>query len=344
MTTATDQDTNTEALPDLSEALASISADLFPENAPAGDADDASGALVEEAPAEAGVVADQAVAPPPTDGENSAAVVETGAPKTWTKDALETWAAIPPRAQAEILKREEDMFKGLEQYKEKAALGSSYDSVVEPYRAVLAAENINPVEMFSAFAKNHYILARGTPDQKIAFAAEMLKGYNIPVEALFDHVSAQPYVDPTIANLQQQIQQLSGAEAARQQQAVAARQAKITQEVEAFYSDPANIYAADLADDIAHLIKTGAETTLKGAYETAMFRNPTTRGKEMARLQTEAANLAKAEIAKRAEAATAATSINLKSSGKTLNGTVLGVGTMDETLNETLAAIQSRGA
>jgi len=119
---------------DTSAAIAEISSDLF------GQGSDEEGELKaerEEAPVPSAVEL-------PPEGEekveeNSAEVKEVGAPGTWTKEALQDWAAIPPRAQQEILKREEDMMKGIAQYKTAADLGQRYESVVEPYKPILQA-------------------------------------------------------------------------------------------------------------------------------------------------------------------------------------------------------------
>ena len=62
-------------------------------------------------------------------------------------EAIAEWATISPRAQQEILKRRGYVPRTWE-YKTRAELGARYDAVIDPYRPILAAENLDPVEMF----------------------------------------------------------------------------------------------------------------------------------------------------------------------------------------------------
>jgi hypothetical protein len=54
-------------------------------------------------------------------------------------------------------------------------------TVVAPYAPILAAEGVDPVQMFQSFAANHYLLSRGTDAQKVEIAAALFKGYKIPL-------------------------------------------------------------------------------------------------------------------------------------------------------------------
>lgn len=279
---------------------------------------------------------------PSTEIENSQSVQETGAPKTWTKEAIAEWAAIPPRAQQEILKREQDMFQGLEQYREKAELGAQYDKVVEPFRAVLAAENVNPIQLFEAFAGNHYLLSRGTPEQKLSLAANMLQHYGIDLTALVQRMGDQPQKDPYTQELEQRLARLESGLNERQASEMAAKKQAFEEQVNQFAQNPDNHYFQEVASDMANLLKTGAATSLSQAYEMAVYANPVTRAKELDRLAAERAAALKNEEAERVRAAEAAKAANVKTTTKTRDGT-MPVGSLDETLAETMAAIRARG-
>lgn len=277
--------------------------------------------------------------------QNSQSVQDTGAPKTWTKEAIAEWAAVPPRVQQEILKREQDMFQGLEQYREKADLGTRYDKVVEPFKAVLAAEQVDPVQLFEAFAGNHYLLTRGTPEQKLSLAANMLSHYGIDPTALVMAMGKNepdPTADPRIATLQKEIDDLKRGAQSREQQELNAKREAFEREVNEFANNPDNHYFGEVANDIANLLKTGAATSLAQAYEMAVYSNPGTRAKELDRLATERAAAAKEAEAARAKSAEAAQAANVKTTTKTRDGT-MPVGSMDETLEETMRNIQARG-
>jgi len=111
---------------DTDTAVAEISSDLF------GQGSDGEEGEEEEAGGQEGQVSDDPsvdvpetpAQPDDAEGEvieeevpaeNSEEVQAVGAPQTWTKEAIQEWASIPERAQQEILKREEDMFRGIEQ-------------------------------------------------------------------------------------------------------------------------------------------------------------------------------------------------------------------------------------
>lgn len=318
---------------DTKTALAEISSDLFGR-----EPDETEGEKSEVVPGEQTL--SQEV--PPVQTENSEEVQATGAPTTWSKEALETWATVPDRAKQEILKREEDMFRGLEQYKEKAELGSQYDTVVEPYRAALAAENINPVELFQNFAGNHYLLSRGTPEQKIQIATNLIAHYGIDPASLISAIVDPPQVNPEIEALRKELHEVrsglnSQTEAQRQ-----AQYAELQAKVSTFASDPKNPYFPEVADDISKLLNAGVATTLEQAYEMAVWNNPATRAKEVARSTADAMTQRQTEEAERVRKANAAKAGNVKASTKTRDGTVP-VGSIDDTLEETLAAINARG-
>lgn len=356
-----EEDTETQSDFDMDAATAEISSELFGQG---GDeessGEEAVGAAIaptegEEEKSSDGPDAVDAADPPPQSEEkageekpaaeeNAVEVQALGAPQTWTKEALTEWAAIPPRAQQEILKREEDFFKGIEQYKGAAEVGQRYSSVVEPYAPILAAENIDPVQMFQSFAANHYILTRGTPEQKIELAAAMLDGYEIPLPQLFDFLADRDTspVDPTVIALQNELKEIKTQLSTRQTTEQNQAREVINREIETFAADPAHPYFNELADDISKLFASGLATSLPEAYEKALFANPVTRQKELARLTAEKQATVDAEAKKRKDkvAKSTADSVDVKSTPR--DGTVP-IGSIDDTLNETMAAIQSRG-
>lgn len=341
---------------DVESALADISSELFGQgddegkSKDEGEKDKASGSNQVEAPYPSPQAKDvsseapkEGEAPTEEGGENTAAVVETGAPKTWSKEAIADWATVSPRAQQEILKREEDMMRGIAQYKGAAELGQSYDKVVEPYRAALEADNIDPVQMFQSFSANHYLLSRGTPQQKVELAANLLSGYQIPLPELLEYMAdnlSEP-TDPKVAALERRLEAFETSARRTTNAAQEQQTARVIGEVEAFAADPAHLYFNELATDIGKLFESGLATTLEEAYDKAVFANPVTRQKEIERLT--AANQSTADTAEQARkdkiARSTADSVTL--TPKQRNGTVP-IGSLDDTLAETMASISSR--
>lgn len=326
---------------DTSAALADISSELF------GQGSDDTPVEGAETPAEPSPVVES----PPTEGEtaqeNTEAVKETGAPETWTKEALQEWAAIPPRAQQEIMKREADFHKGIEQYREAASVGQQYDSVIEPFKPLLQAENLDPVQMFQSFASNHYLLSRGTPEQKLEITANLIEHYGVSLSDLVDlagHRALNP-PDPRMTSLESKLDQLLAAQQQPNQpsnQVSPAQQAAALSEVETFAKDPAHPFFDELVNDIATFMERDPTAGLQAAYDSAVFANPATRQKEIDRLTalklTESGAAEKARKDKIAKASAA----DVRAGSHQRDGTVP-LGSMDDTLNATLAEIESRG-
>lgn len=333
---------------DIEAASAEISAELFGQdesgNIEAKTPEGAEGetpatpTAVEEKPSPQPEGEQQAEAKP--EG-NSEEVQATGAPSTWSKEALADWATIPPRAQQEILKREQDMFRGLEQYKSAAEVGQKYETVVEPYRAVLNEEAVDPVQLFQSFAANHYLLSRGTPEQKLQIATNLIQSYNIDVAGLVENLGVMEPISPEVRQLQTELHktraQLERLDSDRQQ----TNRAQMEQQIEVFASDPAHPYFNELIDDIAKFLEAGA-ASLQAAYDSAVYANPVTRQKEVDRLTALKLNAEEQAKKTRADKIAASTAADVTTMQRQRNGTVP-VGSMDDTLAETLASISARG-
>ena len=337
---------------DMDAATADISSSLFGQ----GDDEDVDGEAGkpaaptegEEVPASDPEAATVEPSPQPVEGgvegETSAEVQEVGAPKTWTKAALEKWATADPIIQAEVIKREEDFLRGITQYKAAAEIGQSYDAVIEPYKPILAAENIDPVQMFQSFAANHYLLTRGTPQQKVELAAAMLSGYQIPLPDLLNFMAdnLNEPVDPQVTALQREVGDLRNLIQTAQRTSQSEAQSFISREIEAFAADPAHPYFDELAADIGKLFESGLAKDLPEAYDKAVFANPTTRRKEIDRLTAESASTSAAGAQARKNKIARSTADSVTLTPKSRDGTIP-VGSMDDTLAETMAAIESRG-
>lgn len=346
-----DQETQPE---DLAEAQAELSSELFGQ----GNDEEEGKALVEgEEEKPSGDKTDVVALPPqPDEGEEekvegevieetSEEVQAVGAPKTWTKEALAEWATIPDRAKQEILKREEDFLRGITQYKEAADLGIAYSKVVEPYTSMLAAEGVDPVGLFQSFAANHYLLSRGTPEQKVEIAAALINGYNIPfaelVNYLVEGAQAAP-IDPEVSNLKKELSDLKNSLSSAQRIESERSVARLRKEIDDFAADPAHPHFDELADDIHKLFESGMASSLAEAYEKAVYANPVTRQKEIDRLTTERASQAETEEEKRRKKVAKSTADQVKSGQKPRDGTVP-KGSMEDTLAETMDAIEARG-
>lgn len=329
---------------DFASAEADISGSLFdtPSSSSGSEDDSEKDPVIDAA-------VDSAVAEQPASGE--APPTETAEPevkpeaalappKTWRAEALAKWETLPAEVQREVLKREEDIFKGLESYKADAQIGRSLNQVLSPYMPMLQQAGVNPLQQIESLMQAHHGLATGTPEQKQRFFSELARAYNVPLSG--ELVGEEPpFVDPQVAALQKEIAALKSKTSAREQQEAATLRATLQKEIDAFAADPKNVYFDEVATDIAALLKSGTASTLAEAYEKAIWLNPATRAKEQSRLTAEAEAKAKAEAEAKAAAAKKATAANVRSSPKSASAAAP-LGSIDDTLSAALNSIRSR--
>lgn len=280
----------------------------------------------------------------PADGTAAPAT----APKTWRPEAAAEWAKIPPTVQAEILKREDDIFRGLEGSKADADFGKNLKTAFQPYEATLKQFNVDPIRLAGNLIHAHATLALGTKEQKLALYQKLAVDYGIEVPST-NPDDEPPYTDPHVARLtdankalQSRLDRLENTQTQASQEHAERTRAGIAQEVEQFASDPTHPYFDECSDDIAVFVKSGMK--LQAAYDKAVWANPVTRAKEQTRLAEETATKAKAEAAERARKAREATGANVQSgakSGRTATPS-RGLDKIGDTMAETMREIASR--
>lgn len=274
----------------------------------------------------------------PAPGDTPAA--PASAPRTWRAEAAAEFTNLPEVVRNEILKREEDIFQGIEQYKTDAAFGNSIKTVLDPYMPVLQQYGIRPEAQVADMMQAHYTLAFGSAEQKAALIQQVAKDYGIDLGNLG---AAAPYTDPQVESLQKQIKDLESKLTGMSTAQTEAKRAEITAHVQKFAADPKNIYFEELGNDIAHLLRTGAEKTVEAAYEKAMWMNPAVRAKELSRQQTEKAEAERKAAAEKAEAARKAAAANVRTRAKS-GSAATPLGSMDDTLTETLAQLRAKSS
>ena len=146
-------------------------------------------------------------------------------------------------------------------------------------------------------------------------------------------------LDPAVKALQEKVNSLETNLTQREQAVLNEARSKIAKDVETFASDPKNQYFDECADDITALIQAG--NTLEEAYEKAVYANPVTRAKELARLQTETEKTLREKSKSEAEAARKAASTNVRSRD-TRKAPTEPKGTMEDTMHATLKEIRER--
>lgn len=305
---------------------------------------------VEEAPAQPEAVEQpEQEAPQLAEGEQPAqaeqveqaeAPAETPPPpKSWAKEYHELWGKIDPAAQKVFLEREEQMLRGLEQYKEFHGLGKQLHEVVSPYKAMLTAQGIDEVKAVQFLLNAHYRLTNGTPEQRRAVYEDFGRQLGIVAGG------EQQQITPEMRQILERQQRLEQSLQERDARAFQEARSKVETEVNSFAAekdDKGNLkhpYFDEVVEDMLPFIQAGK--TIADAYERAVRANPVTFAKERARIEAEAkAKLmekAKPEVSKARQASSA----NVRNRDTQRAPTEF-VGSMEETMKDTLGKIRSR--
>lgn len=252
------------------------------------------------------------------------------APSSYRPDITPDWDKTPESVRAEIHKREDDMHRGIQQYKQLADVGKLFDNEFRPFEAMIRAGNTTAPQLVRNWLATEYQLQTASPQKKAELFATYAKQYGIDMEAVSTAYQAgpiaEPPTDPRVADLERQMNDMR---TAREREIGDARQREqevIRKEVEAFASAAGHEHYDDVKLDMAALLKEGRAETLQDAYDKATWANPTVREK----LRTQQSDAERKQAAEKAAAAKKATSTNIAKRGTPPAKPV--VGTMDDTL------------
>lgn len=264
----------------------------------------------------------------------TAAPVATPAPNTWRKEVAAKWSDIPAEVQGEVLRREADFHRGIEQYRSKAEFGAAIERAVAPYAATLQSLGIGPDRAVAELMAADHRLRHDPPHSKLAYFAQLASNYGIDIGQLSEVVSQQPQaIDPNYAALQQELRQVRGMVESRTLAEQKREQEALHSDILRFASDPSHGHFEQVKGYMAALLQAGQAETLADAYEQAVYANPATR---QAMLQQQADKMRK-EAAQKAEAARKAAGVHVRS--RPGLPTQAPIGTMDETIRSTLARL-----
>lgn len=268
--------------------------------------------------------------PPPAD--------DPQAPETWRKEAAAEWAKLPPVVRDEILKREQDIFQGIETYKQGHQFGQTMAQVLQPFAGFYQQSGVTPAAHVADLVQMQLTLAHGTPAEKHGIIQRITKEFNIDLAEMALEAIDAPYVDPAVQTLQQKLDAIESRQRMQDQQEHQRVRERVTTEIERFAADPLNIYFDEVAPLMEQFMRAGIVKDLKDAYDRAIWAHPEVRVKEQTRLQQEA----RKKAADKATAAKKAAGANVSTRAKSVSGTAP-LGSIDETLEATLADIKSRG-
>lgn len=250
------------------------------------------------------------------------------APSSYKAEVAADWDKTPESVRAEIFRREEDMHKGLGQYKQLADIGKLFDTEFRPYEAMIRGAGMTAPQLVRNWLNTEYQLQTASPQKKAELFAQYAKHYQIDIDAAVTAYqsgpAAEPPADPRVADLEKQVTDMKTQREKEVQEAREREQSEIRKEVETFATSHPHYDSVKL--DMAALMKDGRATTLQEAYDKAIWADPTVRKALEAQQHEE---LRKQNADKAAKAKQAA-STNVAKRGTPPAKPVMG--TMDDTL------------
>lgn len=268
----------------------------------------------------------------------------TKAPKTWKKEPAALFSKLDPVIQKEIHRREEENYVGLAAYKADADIGKAAKTTFAPYEQPFTMYKVDRWALVHELLGINHGLALGTKEQKLSIFNFILKRYGMTPQDLGVPAPADaPFVDPQVTALQAEVDRLKGNFNGINQNLAAERTARAAAIVTAFQAAPGHEHFERVASGINVLMRANPQLTLEQAYETACWADPEVR-QELLDAQAAAAEAAEKETAKTAAAAARAAKAAPRTQARPVTATGKeDLGSVDDTLKQTLAAIKARG-
>lgn len=253
-------------------------------------------------------------------------------PKSWKREMHEHWGKVTPEAQAYIIEREKQLLDGFQTFR-------PIQDALAPHQDFLTRSNLPPAQAVALLLNAQRRLTEGTVEQRRAAYHELGRNLQLLQEQA-EASQAQPQVDPAIQSVQQKVSQLEQAMMAEREAQITVIRQENSKIVDAFAADTkAHPYFDEVANEMAALISQGQ--SLQDAYENAVWLNPATRTKELARAQTEHETKLKENARLTSLPKRRAAGVNIASRGDGEEPTAP-LGSIEDTIKSTLRTMRGR--
>ena len=205
-------------------------------------------------------------------------------PQSWKPVAQQEWASLPTNVREEVMRREYDVQRFMQDTAPVRKMGEQLIEAAEPFMGLIQSEGATPVQAARSMFETAAVLKAGTPVQKASMLAQIITQYGIPLDLLDTVLSEgmkhgmqptmsnqlppqppQPQVDPR--EIAAQAAHMARQEMEQQQQYTAA-----VSDVEQFIKD--HPPAGYLRNEMADLIDAYPGMTLQEAYDNAILNHP----------------------------------------------------------------------
>lgn len=267
-------------------------------------------------------------------------------PVSWSGAAKSKWPTLDPDIQREVMKREGEVQKGFEARAAELGRLKDMDAALAPHQDRLRTSGISPGVYVGRLAEADRLLAN--PTTRLAAFAQVARMYGIDPAQLAQPQGTDSQAtpqDPRIQALEARVNELTGQLTSRAQAEQAQVQTSIQSDIETFARDPANIYFADLKDDMATLltsgiIKASGPAALREAYDRAAKMHPDV-SERMIADRLAKAEREKAEAAKQRAESAMRGSVSVRGAGPTGTGMNGAQAPLGETVRQTLDRVRA---
>jgi len=206
------------------------------------------------------------------------------APVSWTPAAREHWAGIPPEAKAEIVKREGDIARGLQQASGHKRVADEYFRTVAPFQQYIQAANSTPAQAITELMTTASQLTAGSPAKKAQVVQNIIAEYGVDISMLDNLLAGEPVPDDPNAPLLTAIDErlapindfMGQVQHGRQEQAQEVNEEAATEL--GTFQESHNEFYDDLREDMADLMEMatnrGRTMSLEQAYNHAANAHP----------------------------------------------------------------------
>jgi hypothetical protein len=209
------------------------------------------------------------------------------APGSWKPSLRDKFGKLDPEMQTEILRREAEIGRALNETTAARKFGQEFYNVVRPFEHLMRASGVTPLQAVDNLVKTAAGLQTGTPVQKAQIAANICAAYGIDLRILDQILAGQQPTKETQGNAElmaaidqrlKPVQDFIGRVESGQQATNDRVMQETAQEAEAFAADEKNEFFEDLRQDIADILDLAANRnramSLKEAYDLACQQHP----------------------------------------------------------------------
>lgn len=207
------------------------------------------------------------------------------APQAWKPEAREFWKDIPEAARREILRTEQNVQQTLRDTVEDRRFAQAVKETIRPFEYLIKAENGNPIQAIDNLMSTAARLRTGNANDVAALVTDIVNQFGIgrfgqgfinSLDASLAGKVPTQQIDPTVAAMQQQIQQMQQYFTSQQQMQTQQMEYGAQTEVSSFMqtAEFGNDVREEMADIIEMAAQRGLEVSLQDAYDRACWANP----------------------------------------------------------------------